>query len=134
MPIAGVGGVETRIGDPILEALLGLLDHDIHIGVLIGLPALGAIAPAEHQTALGIGRTRNGLTPLVVRIAVIIGELAETIEDHLITQLDTAQIQHGVLHGLVDVAALAGALVLQQCGQDGDQQMHAAVGIAQSRT
>ncbi len=97
--VARAGGIEPRIGEPILEShraaevlepLGGLLDHYIYIGVLIGLPTLRAIAPAQHQTALGVGRTRNRLAPLVIRIAVIIGEPAQTVEDQLVAQLDTA--------------------------------------------
>ena len=82
--IASVRRAELRIGEPILEAhgvaevlesLLRLLNHNVHIGVRIGLPALGAIAPAEHETALGIGRTRNRFAELVARVAVVVGKL-----------------------------------------------------------
>ena len=55
----------------------------------------------------------------------------QVVEHDLVAQLDAAQVQHGVLHGLVHVAALAGALALQQRRQHADGQVHAGVGVAQ---
>ena len=98
------------------------------------LPAFRAVAPAKHQTTLRIRCARNGfalLAPLIIRVAVVVGKLAQTVENQLVAQLDTAQVQYRILHRLVHIATLTGMLALQQRRKNGDQQMHSAVGIAQ---
>jgi phage-related protein len=120
MLVTRIGGIETRVGQPILEshrmaeileALLGLLNHYIYVSVRVMLPAFRAVAPAKHQTTLRIRCARNGfalLAPLIIRVAVIVGKLAQTVENQLVSQLDTAQVQHRILHRLVHIATLTG--------------------------
>ena len=61
----------------------------------------------------------------------ILLQVADLLEALLVAQLDPAQIKHGVLHRDRDLLAKPRLLPAKERGEDADQQVHAAVAVAE---
>ncbi len=142
MTVAGIGGVEIRVGQPVfkpeslagqLEILGSTLQNDVGISVGVGLPAFALVSPSQHARPLLVAASRDKVAELLVGVLRELGQVAYAVESQLVAGLDSAEVEACVMHRLVDEAAFASVLALQQCGEDANRAMHAGVGVAEGR-
>ena len=140
MRLARAGGGVCRIFRPfrLTDSLAGLrpvllLDREVDVGVRVGFPALALEYPARLPAAACVSAAGDRIAKLSIWILRIFLQIANMVQPLLVPQLDTAQIQHRILHRHGHFLAFAGLLTADQCGQDADQKMHAGVAVAERR-
>ena len=119
MPAVGIG-LEERIGLELRPAQ-NLAHRRPHLRLRVEIDeVVGATRRA------GIGGARHVLAQLIA------GALGHAIA-LMLAQRDADEVEHGVLHGHLDVLASAGGVALVDGGQDGDGHVHAGAAVADRR-
>src|SRR5215469_7452695 len=134
----GLGVIGMRLPSGLADHVADLLPYrglgdEIDVGVGIGLPAL-ALDNASRLAAAGVvAGARHGIAEwdAFAELAVFLqGTVGEAL---LVAQLDTAEVEHAVLHRSCDALALAGLGALEQRGHDAEREVQAGAAVADLR-
>ncbi len=108
----------------------GRLNNDVD--VIIGSAALCPHCPSGLAAARCVPRARHRVAEYPVRILRIFHQRSRR-KPLLITQLDSAKIEHGILHRAGDPLSLAGLFPVKKRGENPGDEMNAGSGIADLR-
>ena len=125
-------GLPFRFAQSVANRFPGVALHcEIDVSVGVGLPAFALENPARLTAAAGVAAAWHHVRKALVRVLWILFQVAQFVQAQLVTHLDAAQVEHGVLHGDSHFLAFAGLLAADVGRQDADGQVHAGVAVAQ---
>ena len=108
-----------------------VLQYDVDECSGVGLPSLATVTPSHYLATLYVATTRHGVAKLLVGVLREMFQYTRMLEDELVAQLHTAEVDDSILHRLLHEAALACLLALHQCSQQTDEQVHTCIAVAQ---